>query len=322
MIKKINLFILMGYMGVIITAEESSLVPALEKLQVASPAGVAADSFSINYMWIANRSDAAQKWIYPGNDETVLKKFMFPLLRTAQANTPEDSINLWYDSKHTSPSAVKITKDMLKQFLSQSPTPCAPIKIKDLRKLAIVGKYESILSDKFPVYSRANFLRLAATVGSHVPQRYFIYSDLDLSSVKEGYHFPVPHEGLIPLNRKSLFDVRTQRNLDKYGIVVAQNGYNGTSVENSFHIVDTQHPTILDTIVRVILDPAFTVLQQALGDDSKTTPPTTMHRKDQQHCIYGGYLTLLKAATGNYEERPTKLVYHEMKNEHDIPFKR
>jgi len=321
MIKKTSLFIVMGYLGAITSAEKSSLVPALEKLQVASPARVADDSFSINYMWIANCLNPAQKWIYPGDDKTVLQKFMVPLLLTAQANTPEDSVNLWYDSMHTSPSAVTITKDMLKQFLSKSPTPCAPIKLKDLRKLEIVKNYASVLGDDIPVYFRGDKLRLAATIDSQLPQRYFVYSDLNLYLIKDGRP--------APLSKKNIFDARTKGFLAKYGVVVAQNTYQTTegaylassSFENQFHVVDTRNRMTLQAIRETILDPVFKEAQMALAEDSKTTPHTTEHRNELVHSVFVRYPSLFRAVCD--DSKPTTLVHHQSGSggKYDIPFK-
>ena len=111
----------------------------------------------------------------------------------------------------------------------------APILLKDIRSLTTIQKNADIFSDKTPVYFRADLGRVIAALKSvKQDSKPFVYADIDVK----------------PMSAKKLFNEETQKNLAKYGIVMALDRSFG--FENRFQIV-TNKPELLKAMQKTLV---------------------------------------------------------------------
>ncbi|MBF0208713.1 MAG: hypothetical protein HQK53_17740 [Oligoflexia bacterium] len=190
--------------------------------------------YSINLLWVNNKFEVGHRFLSrKAKDEaSFVNEYLLPVCNWAKLN-PSAKVNLWFDRVMTSPEAIKNTTDLFNQICSQEFH--RNIELMDVRNLPLVRDNPEVFVDKFPVYFRADLLRLVATIDKTVtPDRYFVYADFDIT----------------PMNEQDLFDTDTVENLSDYGFVFA---YAGRSYENSFHMVDRESSNIMVAIEKILV---------------------------------------------------------------------
>lgn len=79
--------------------------------------GIDLNKYCINLMWINAETNKDSTFIANGKTESTFKSDIIrPVIEWAKAN-PEAKIYLWYDSAHTTKTAITKTNDLLKDQL-------------------------------------------------------------------------------------------------------------------------------------------------------------------------------------------------------------
>lgn len=200
---------------------------------------IAHSEYSINLMWINTRLNPDQNYIFPANSENELDdKFLSHIQSWEIATGQNGHINLWYDGLFTSSEAVKATKRALEKKSNMNPQ-WAMVHFRDARELLEVKENPKVFSADIPIYFRVDLIRAIAAFQTLIQEEknhFFVYADLDMK----------------PLAQEQLFDVKTQKKLHDFGIVMARGGNLG--FENGFQIIGNQKPNLLKALKRAVID--------------------------------------------------------------------
>ncbi len=121
---------------------------------------------------------------------------------------------LWYDSEMTTEAQVSHTNRFISQLIDKVNTDNPDLitrekfQMKDVREFEIVSNYPSAFSNKIPIYTRVNSLRLIAALEKEeldLEQRIssaFVYADYTMNphSFEEVYEKGMPKDGFIGVN--------------------------------------------------------------------------------------------------------------------------
>jgi len=206
--------------------------------QKVSPVVPAID-YNINLMWINKELKKDQKYITPDKDN-VQDKLLTPIFGWAEKNPESKSVTLWIDSQMTSPQAITNTKRLIDEYNKKNPI-IVPIVIEDIRTLPEVIKHPAVFSKKIAVYTRTDLLRVVAAINavSAGKTKNFVYADLDVT----------------PMEKEELFDVETNKKLEKYGFVMARlKKENNGGFENSFQITSNNKPNLIEAMKYILIE--------------------------------------------------------------------
>jgi len=195
-------------------------------------------SYSVNVMWINTALDMQQQYLYPAQDKkTFISEFLQHVFRWADVTT-NGIVNLWYDSEMTPQKAVENTENILNAEIENHPN-SAPIFLQDVRKLPYVSnpEHQKAFDAEIPVYFRVDLLRKIAAYTYILLKKVssFVYADIDME----------------PLSQDEIFDAETEKKLDTYGTVLAED-YAHT-FENGFFII-RHNISLLTAIRRAIIE--------------------------------------------------------------------
>lgn len=229
--------------------------------------------YSINLMWVNKDKDEKQRYICPGDKDSLLKKIISPAMVWLSLN-PNAQVCVWYDGAMLSKKAVKKTKKALKQSLQslmsekdlQSKVLKGSILLKNIRELTLVSSNDKVFSSTVPIYFRVDLLRVIAfyELAKEKTNFAFVYADLDLSPI-----------ALDDKLNKSKSD------LENYGIVMAEGTHAHKKTgyipyyENSFQIMYS-NPNFLRALKEVMVDVS---INEALEFLSKSTQNIQLNKQ-------------------------------------------
>jgi hypothetical protein len=235
--------------------------------------------YSINLMWINEKFNKEQEFIHPSNNE-----FVSTICKWAALNQ-NGVVNVLYDGELSTPEAIENTKKAIQKkhlgnaLMASIIQPSKTlIKLKDVREFPEVKEHSTIFSDsRMPVYFRADILRPIAGYNamSQGETDYFVYSDLDVK----------------PLSENQLFDTKTKKYLEQYGMVMAYGG-EFLGFENSFQIISNHKPNLLEAIKLVNIDlnieRAYNAQNGKLANASRRKPKGP-YFKPLEQIVYDSY---------------------------------
>jgi hypothetical protein len=108
--------------------------------------------YNINFMWINSQRDEKGEYIYKRSDTENLDYVLNQLEKWAKAN-PEATINFWFDSTLTNPTAIKNTQEKLNKISDK-------IQLKDIRDIPFVQDNTDFFLPSIPVYFRVDLLKM------------------------------------------------------------------------------------------------------------------------------------------------------------------
>lgn len=226
-------------------------------------------------MWV-NQSWRDQDYLYPANSETDLQTdFVVPVMEWVKATGKGDRVNFWYDGQLVPSSAIERTKRIFEREALKYPD-AAAVHFRDIRELPEVQRYPEVFSEKIPVYFRVDLLRALAGYHTLISQenQYFVYGDIDMK----------------PLSKDELFDGKTQRKLNKFGIVMTRGGIGGNlqPFENGFQMVGRNKPNLLKAMKVAIID---LNIKRALHilNGGRWTDNQDGNTKPLEEIVYGSY---------------------------------
>jgi len=187
--------------------------------------------YSINLMWINKAKDVHPDSLFPAR-KAEDEHFLEHIVGWAQKN-PCAPVNVWYDSEVSGQNVLEYT---IKEIRQKDPS-LANLFFKDVRDLDKVKKNPKNFQAKYPVYFRADVLRMIASVNEIASEGIVnaVYSDLD-----------VP-----PLSESEVFNPDTVRKLDAFGLVLSARNKGdmpGILHENSFQILSRKNKNMLKAI--------------------------------------------------------------------------
>ncbi len=252
--------------------------------------------YSLNLMWI-NKSKNNQEYLYPAISETdLMTKFVSPIIEWAKATKKEGKINLWYDGMFTNSSSVEKTKAIFEREIKNQPD-AATIEFRNIRDLPEVSQYPEVFSSATPIYFRVDLLRALAAYHTLVNKenQHFVYGDLDMK----------------PLSKEELFDAKTQKKLEQFGIVMARGGIGDTlqPFENGFQIIGRNKPNLLlalkVAIIEINIKRALNILEGGAWDYRQPTDTQPLEQSvyDSYKSMFYYYYQLEGWGKGEYEGR-------------------
>jgi hypothetical protein len=191
--------------------------------------------YSLNLMWINQDLDRNGKYIFPAKNEEELKNnFLMNIKKWASSMREESTIQLWYDSDFVYENASEETQKVLEKVLGDTSN---RIVFRDVRDLEEVKEHEKVFSETMPINFRFDLLRAMIAYHSLMDHEneYFVYADLDVT----------------PLSEEDIFDEKTKKTLEDFGIVMARDYRLG--FENAFQIT-SQDFDLLKAIKKVLID--------------------------------------------------------------------
>lgn len=203
-------------------------------------------NYLVNLMWLNQDLKEGCEYIYCGNN--IQKGFLEPILGWAEKTAGDCEIRVWYNSKTTTPEAVKRTEELIQNMLAQSnKNSLSKVSLVDIHTLKSVQEYEAILFPsveqyyrKPPVYFKADLIRvmICHEIAEKKEHNYIVYSDLNIP----------------PLTSGELFNDSTKRDLEVCGLVLAKNAKNDTPYENAFYIIDSNNIDMMQAIKIGLID--------------------------------------------------------------------
>lgn len=178
-------------------------------------------NYSINLMWINEKLDVQQQYIFPGvnNPQELREKFLNNAIGWSDGN-PKDGgghVYIWYDSKYTTPAAIEATEQELADY---------PIPLRDTRTSPVISdpKNSQVFSDETDVWHRADNQRIIISVEETESgaTNCFIFANFNMK----------------PIPKSEIFDPKSIKNLSGCGLVMAHNvtpnASNWTCATNAF----------------------------------------------------------------------------------------
>lgn len=162
----------------------------------------------------------------------IKKTFIYKLSKWADHN-PKCTLNLWYDSSLVTVKAKKKTEKVLRKI---SESRDVTINLKDIRKLPnLTGELENSLHPGTQLYFRVDLLKVLIAhymmTSSHVKEKYFVFSDIDVEPMSSAY----------------LFDRQTLHFLSHNGYVFDTGNMKlKMSFENSFFIFNKENQKLIE----------------------------------------------------------------------------
>lgn len=247
--------------------------------------------YSINLMWINNKFNPDNVWVYPAWNKRPDILFQVNLLKWIE-NNPKAAINFWFDSVFVNEAQIKSTQTVF-DFLNNTykRRQNNKISLKDIRDLKIIKKNAELFSSPtIPAYFKIDILKFIISLQTlkdcQIEKKcVFVFADLSVTPIKE----------------EELFDKKTLDNLKNYGLIMKAGGkVNG--MENSFHILGTEKPTMLKAIREAIINVNLSRMNYIL-EGNKLSPNTD----EESHAIQlrTSYPQII------YESIPTAFMYFE-----------
>jgi hypothetical protein len=160
--------------------------------------------YSINLMWINKKLIAERIYINDAKTESELsEQLLVPALKWAKAN-PSATVNLWYDSVHTSQESLKRTQEVLASLMAKEYKDSI-VHLRDVREIPIVKDNPDAFSDYLPVYFRVDLLKAIIVVDAieRLGDDSAIFSDLEVGDWRTNKDRMSKEELFSPLNEDS-----------------------------------------------------------------------------------------------------------------------
>lgn len=214
--------------------------------------GIDLSKYCINLMWINAEKNKDSTFIANGKTESTFKTdIITPVIEWAKAN-PEATINLWYDSAHTTENAIKKTNDSLKDQLEKAGV--LNVKMRDVRDIPCVKNNPDIFTEGIPIYFRVDLLKLIVLLHAIADENAdsAIFSDLEVGDLRPSKD---------RMNKEELFTPEVRDGLNRIGLVTNKNDIRR---ENQFLYL-YKNPFILDA-VRLSINTNFSRVMKYLTD--------------------------------------------------------
>lgn len=218
-------------LGTTAAAGYSIIEPLLYAQRMKNP------DYTVNLLWLNRRLNENQQYIHPASTEVELDaQLLNPVIEWARA-TSDGTVIFWYDSTLTPQKAVTSTHKLLKKKTDRKTS--RKIAFKDIRTLRYVQDNSEVFSEKLPVYFRVDLCKIIAIVETLEKgvAPYCVFSDLDIKK---------------PLTKAELFDKTTMNNLNRYHIVMKEQG--DSSFENQFYIVKAGNQNLIEALKHTLIE--------------------------------------------------------------------
>lgn len=211
-------------------------------------------SYSINLMWL-NGTKKEETYVAPEKSEVdLINKLLSPTIQWAVAN-PEAEVYLWYDSVHTSDTAVINTQRLLTHLMQENHI--SNVKLRDIREIPVVQKNPDCFSDQIPTYFRIDLLKCIILVDAieRESKESAIFSDLTIGDAR-------PAKGR--MSKSELFSPEVMDQLNQFGLIL---GLKGGRIENQF-LQLSNNKKMIEALKVVVINTNLIRIIHALNDQN------------------------------------------------------